>query len=86
MKPNNALTSAQMEALLRYAASQLGMTPEALAKTVKSGGLEAVSQRLSPQKAAKLNALVGDKQQTDEWLRSPQTGKLLDDFLKKQKN
>ena len=41
---NNTLNSAQMEALLRYAASQLGMTPEKLASTVKSGGLAEVSK------------------------------------------
>jgi hypothetical protein len=81
---NNSLNSAQLEALLRYAASQLGMTPEKLASTVKSGGLAEVSKQLPAQKAAKLNALIGDKQQAEQWLRSPQTSKLLDDFLKKQ--
>lgn len=82
MKEN--LTPAQMEALLRYASSQLGMTPEALARTVQSGGLSELNKHLPPQKSAKLNALIGDKKQANDWLQSPQTRQLLEDFLKKQ--
>ena len=39
-------TPAQLQALLQYASKRLGTTPEQLAKTVQSGGLEALASHL----------------------------------------
>lgn len=73
-----------MEALLRFASSRLGMTPQQLAGTVQSGGLKALQQKLPPQKADQLNALIGDPKQAENWLRDPKTAGMLQNFLKKQ--
>ena len=54
------ITPDQLQALLAYASRQLGMTPEQLAKTVQSGGLDAVSNSVSPDNARRISELVGD--------------------------
>ena len=74
------ITPDQLKALLAYASRQLGTTPEQLAKTVQSGGLDAV-QGVHPDTARKINALVGDPEKAKQWLNSPDVqaalGKLL---------
>ena len=81
----SSLSPQQLEALLRYASSRLNMTPEQLARTVQTGGLQALRAKLPPQKAAGLQALLGDGPQAEKWLKSPQVNRLLDDFIKRQK-
>lgn len=80
---NVNLTPDQLQALLQYASKRLGTTPENLARTVQAGGLEGISKNLSPSESAKLNALVGDKQQAQELLNSPEIQSFLQRFLQK---
>ncbi len=75
------ITPEQLQALLGYASRQLGMTPEQLAQTVKEGGLGAVSNRVSPDNARQIDALVGDRQKAEQFLNSPQVQALLGKLL-----
>lgn len=75
------ITPEQLQALLGYASQQLGMTPEQLAQTVKEGGLSAVSNRVSPDNARQIDALVGDRQKAEQFLNSPQVQALLGKLL-----
>ncbi len=75
------ITPEQLQALLGYASRQLGMTPEQLAQTVKEGGLSAVSNRVGPDNARQIDALVGDRQKAEQFLNSPQVQALLGKLL-----
>ncbi|MBR2406676.1 MAG: hypothetical protein IKB04_06565 [Clostridia bacterium] len=75
------ITPDQLQALLAYASRQLGMTPEQLAKTVQSGGLDAVSNSVSPDNARRISELVGDPQKAEQFLSSPEVQKLLGKLL-----
>lgn len=75
------ITPDQLQALLGYASRQLGMTPEQLAKTVQSGGLQAVSNSVSPENARRINDLVGDPQKAQQFLNSPEVKKALGKLL-----
>ena len=43
------LTPEQLNALVQFAAKRLGMSPQELAKTVQTQGLEGLAGHLSPQ-------------------------------------
>lgn len=74
----------QLNALLRFASKKLGMTPEALAKTLQNGNVSDLGKRLPPDKAAKLNGMTTDqKKQTEELLRSPEAQRLISQLLNK---
>lgn len=73
----NQITPDQLQALLGYASQQLGMTPEQLAQTVQSGNWDGLSQKLRPE----LAAMVADRQQVEQLLRSPKAQALLRQLL-----
>ena len=75
------ITPDQLGALLAYASRQLGMTPEQLAKTVQSGGIGAVTSGVSPEKARRINDLVGDPQKAQQFLNSPEVRAALEKLL-----
>ena len=75
------ITPEQLQALLGYASKQLGMTPEQLAGTVKEGGLGALTGKVSPENAHRINELVGDRQKAEEFLSSPEVKKALGKLL-----
>lgn len=75
------VTPDQLQALLGYASRQLGMTPEQLAKTVQQGGLSAVSENISPESVAQIQALVGDPQKAQQFLSSPEVKAMLGKLL-----
>lgn len=77
------LTPEQLQALLQFASKKVGMSPEQLAKTVQTGGLDALVSRVSPSDMNKLKAYVGDKSQMEQLLQSPQMQQAIRDILNK---
>lgn len=75
------ITPDQLQALLGYASRQLGMSPEALAKTVQSGGIGSLLGNVSPENARKISALIGDTQQAERFLSSPEVRQALGKLL-----
>ncbi|MBO5929313.1 MAG: hypothetical protein J6Q42_04770 [Clostridia bacterium] len=75
------ITPEQLGALLQFAANRLGTTPEQLAETVQSGGLSAVKDKLGADKAQKITDLVGNPQQAEQLLNSPQVQAVLAKLL-----
>lgn len=75
------ITPDQLQALLGYASKQLGMTPEQLAATVKTGGLDALTGSVSPENARRINDLVGNRQKAEQFLSSPEVQKALGKLL-----
>ncbi|MBQ9963749.1 MAG: hypothetical protein IJP14_01350 [Clostridia bacterium] len=63
------ITPDQLQALLGYAAKQLGTTPEQLAQTVQNGGLSSLT---SGENARKIQNLVGDPQRLQQLMGSPE--------------
>ncbi len=78
---DNKLTPDQLQALLQYASKRLGTTPEELQKTVSTQGVQSMASRFSPADAAKIQALVGDKDKLEQTLNSPQVQQFLEKFL-----
>lgn len=79
-------TPAQLQALLRYAGKRLGTTPEQLLQAVHNGGLDALARQLSPEDAARLQQMTGDRALAEHWLRSPAAQQLLKQVLKEPTN
>ncbi len=78
MNNNNALSPEQMQALLRYAARRLGVSPEQLARTLQSDGLDGLKNALSPSDAAALEGLGEvDRARAGQLLRSPEAQQAL---------
>ena len=75
------ITPDQMRALLGYASKQLGVTPEQLAATVQNGGLSALTDRVDPRNAQRIRDMVGDPQQAEKLLQSPDVQAFLAKFL-----
>ena len=75
------ITPDQLQALLGYASKQLGMPPEQLAATVKTGGLDALTDSVSPENARRNNDLVGNRQKAEQFLSSPEVQKALGKLL-----
>ena len=73
-------TPAQLQALLQYASSRLGMPAEQLARTVADGGYDKLTSSLSADSRRKLEALVGDPQKAQALLSSPAVKAYLDRF------
>ena len=71
------ITPDQLQALLTYASGRLGMTPEQLQKTVQSGNLNTLSDKVSPE----LAAMAGDREKMEQLLRSPAAQTLLQQLL-----
>lgn len=73
----------QLEKLLQYASARLHTTPEALKAAFQQGGLYGLSQQagpqgeLSPEIAAKAEALLHDKKKAAQLLDSPEIQQLL---------
>ena len=76
MMGNIQLTPQQLEALLKFASARLGISQEALARSVQSGDPDALG--LSPEYTRKLEGLIGNRAQTEELLRSPQIKEALE--------
>lgn len=70
-------TPAQMQALLHYASQKLGVPPEQLAATAKTGDYEELTASLSDSSRRTLESLVGDPQKLQALLSSPQIRELL---------
>ncbi len=78
---HSAPTPDQLNVLLQFASQRLGTTPEQLAKTVQTGGTDALSSKLPPDKAAKLQAIAGDQAKLQELLNSPQAQMLIQKLI-----
>lgn len=72
------ITPEQLQALLNYASRRLGTTPEQLAKTVQTGGLDSLSEDISPETARHIQELVGNPQQARQFLNRPEVQTLLE--------
>ncbi len=75
---NTQLTPQQLEALLKFASSKLGISQEQLARTVQSGNLDELG--LSPDSTRKLNGMMGGGD-PQSLLQSPQVQALLTQLL-----
>lgn len=75
------ITPDQLQALLKYAAARLGMTPEQLASTVQRGGTDALADKLGGDTAARIQQLAGNRGQLEQLLQSPQAQTLLNQLL-----
>ena len=79
------ITPDQMQALLKFASKKLGTTPEKLAETVQSGGLDGLS-KLSPdlpaKEAGKIDEVLHDKAQA--LLQTPEAQRLIEQILGKK--
>lgn len=71
---NQTPTPQQKKALLRNAAGQLGMTPEALRSAMQSG---AVMQQLPPEDARMLQQALADPKMAARVLASPEAQALM---------
>ena len=78
------LTPDQLQALLQYASKRLGTTPEQLAKTVQTGEVDGLQKKLSPENLAKLQALMNNKEKTQQLMNSPKLQQLIQQILNKQ--
>ena len=81
---DNKLTSQQLEALLAFASKKLGVSQEALARSIQSGSTDGLG--LSEENDRKLQALIGDRQAAEQLVRSPQAQALLDRLLQGDQN
>ena len=77
---NESFTPAQMEKLLQVAAGRLGTSPEQLRAAFQQGGLKGISAALTPQQAAKAEALSSDGQ-VEQLLNDPAIQRLLIQLL-----
>ena len=80
---DNKLNQEQLYALLQYAARKLNTTPAAMAQALSGGGVENLAAQLSPENAAKLRAMMGDKARAQQLLESPQAQALIQKILQK---
>lgn len=80
---DNKLNQEQLYALLQYAARKLGTTPAAMAEALAGGGVENLAGHLSPENAAKLRTMMGDKLRAQQLLESPQAQALIQKILQK---
>ncbi len=73
----------QMEKLLEYASRRLKTTPQALREAFQNGGLYGVAQQaqgtaaLTPEEAARAQAMLQDRSQIEQLLQNPEVQKLL---------
>ena len=75
------ITPDQMQALLKFASKKLGTTPEKLAETVQSGGLDGLS-KLSPDLPAKDAGKIDEVLQA--LLQTPEAQRLIEQILGKK--
>lgn len=71
MNPSS-LTPEKLRALMQLAGQRLGATPEQLEAVLRTGRTDSLASRLSPELLGKLNALLGDREQIERLLASPQ--------------
>ncbi len=81
---NAQLTPEQLEALLKFASSKLGISEQQLARTVQSGNIDDLG--LSPESSKKLEGLIGGRNSAETLLQSPQVKALLSQLLGGEKN
>ncbi len=75
------ITPDQLQALIGFAAKRLGMTPQQLAGTVQSGGLNALSDRVGAENVRRINDMVGDRQKAERFLSSPEVQRMMEQLL-----
>lgn len=75
------ITPDQLQALLKFAAARLGMTPEQLAATVQSGNTHTLENKLGSDAAAQVEALAGNPAQLEQLMQSPKAKALLNQLL-----
>ncbi len=75
------ITPDQLNALVQFAAKRLGMSPQELAKTVQTQGLDGLAGHLSPQDSAKMKGMADKRGQAEQILQSPQAQALLKQLM-----
>ena len=81
MPQNDALA-----ALLKQAAQMTGNDPSALLKSAQEGRLNGITENMKPQDARRFQALLNDKAQIEQLLRTPQAKALLNMLQGGRKN
>lgn len=77
------LNDAQKQALMSEASKHLGATTEELTAAIERGDAAGIKNRLSPENAARLNALLSDENAMQTLLRHPKLQELLNTWDKK---
>lgn len=81
MPQNDALA-----ALLSRAAQMTGNDPSTLMKSAQEGRLNGITDKMNPQDAQRFQALLNDKSQIEQLLRTPQAKALLNMLQGGKKN
>ena len=81
MPQNDALA-----ALLKQVAQMTGNDPSALLKNAQEGRLNGITENMKPQDARRFQALLNDKAQIEQLLRTPQAKALLNMLQGGRKN
>ena len=81
------LPSLRRKAAISWVSKKLGTTPEKLAETVQSGGLDGLS-KLSPdlpaKEAGKIDEVLHDKAKAQALLQTPEAQRLIEQILGKK--
>lgn len=77
------LNDAQKQALMNEASKRLGATTEELKAAIERKDVDGLKNRLSPENAARLNALLSDENAMQTLLRHPKLQELLNTWDKK---
>ena len=76
MNPSS-LTPEKLRSLMQLAGKRLGATPQQLEEVLKTGSTDPLASQLSPDLVNKLNGLLGDREQIERLLASPQVQSFL---------
>ena len=76
MNPSS-LTPEKLRALMQLAGQRLGATPQQLEEVLKTGSVEPLAARLSPDLSRKLQSLLSDRDQIERLLASPEIASFL---------
>ena len=83
MNNNFNLSPDQLDQLLGVAGQKLGTDPQQLKSQLQSGALDGVMNRIPPEKAQEINALLQDPQALEQFLSSPKVKMMLAALLGK---
>lgn len=75
MQANNGKQSTDLSALLQMVAQKMGKTPEELQRELQEGG---------PQSSEQVRKLLGNREQLDSFMASPQVQELLQQLRNKK--
>lgn len=70
--------------LIKKASKSIGITPEKLSAAAKTNNFEEIFKHLNKEDAQKIKNVLNSKQNTKDFLNSPETKEVLNNLFKKQ--